>query len=226
MEGTVPHNSAIPQACVKDMWCTAPKKSTSGSGEPRYGILPGGALLLRAALGVFCKTSFSTAPLERLGVLIVGAWRSSMCGGYGFLADHDEGDAASPIALLPRSTGSGLPVVGLIMTLMSLLGVSFARNVVRRLLGKVLWMKPLPLLISRKNAVLLVSIKLVSSHCSKCYKRVPLRMLEEFALESGYPLYALNVALNMYSGNRRILVQGAVSEAYKPRVVSRLAVVG
>eukprot|EP00971_Amphidinium_carterae_P083285 1648492-Amphidinium_carterae.1 len=35
--------------------------------------------------------------------------------------------------------------------------------------------------------------------CSKCYERVPLRMLEEFALESRYPLL-----------DRRILVQGAV----------------
>eukprot|EP00971_Amphidinium_carterae_P060505 1197579-Amphidinium_carterae.1 len=40
----------------------------------------------------------------------------------------------------------------------------------------------------------------------------PLSMLEQFAIESGYPLYALNVALNMCSGQRRILVQGAVSE--------------
>eukprot|EP00971_Amphidinium_carterae_P010407 205460-Amphidinium_carterae.1 len=48
--------------------------------------------------------------------------------------------------------------------------------------------------------------------CSKCYERVPLRVFEEFAIESGYPLYALNVALNMYSGAKRILVQGAISE--------------
>eukprot|EP00971_Amphidinium_carterae_P247336 4911967-Amphidinium_carterae.2 len=48
--------------------------------------------------------------------------------------------------------------------------------------------------------------------CSKCYERVPLRMLVEFAIESGYPLHAVNVVLNMYSGTRRILVQGAVSE--------------
>eukprot|EP00971_Amphidinium_carterae_P147522 2923579-Amphidinium_carterae.1 len=32
--------------------------------------------------------------------------------------------------------------------------------------------------------------------CSKCYERVPLSMLEQFAIESGYPLYALNVALD------------------------------
>eukprot|EP00971_Amphidinium_carterae_P089509 1771668-Amphidinium_carterae.1 len=37
-------------------------------------------------------------------------------------------------------------------------------------------------------------------------------MLEDFAIESGYPRDGLNVALNMYSGRRRILVQGAVSE--------------
>eukprot|EP00971_Amphidinium_carterae_P018619 367147-Amphidinium_carterae.1 len=48
--------------------------------------------------------------------------------------------------------------------------------------------------------------------CSKRYERAPVRKLEEFALESRYPCYALNVALNMYSGNRRVLVQGAVSE--------------
>eukprot|EP00971_Amphidinium_carterae_P210556 4178082-Amphidinium_carterae.1 len=34
-------------------------------------------------------------------------------------------------------------------------------------------------------------------------------MLEEVALETGYSLYALNVAFNMYFGN---LVQGVVSE--------------
>eukprot|EP00971_Amphidinium_carterae_P125128 2479197-Amphidinium_carterae.1 len=38
--------------------------------------------------------------------------------------------------------------------------------------------------------------------CSKCYERVPLPMLEEFALESGYPLYAPHVALKVHSGNR------------------------
>eukprot|EP00971_Amphidinium_carterae_P241328 4791843-Amphidinium_carterae.1 len=48
--------------------------------------------------------------------------------------------------------------------------------------------------------------------CSKCYERVPLSMLEQFAIESGYPLYVLNVALNVYSGQRRVLVRGAVSE--------------
>eukprot|EP00971_Amphidinium_carterae_P201622 4000880-Amphidinium_carterae.2 len=48
--------------------------------------------------------------------------------------------------------------------------------------------------------------------CSKCYKRVPLHTLETFALESGYPLYALYAALDMYSGRRRVLLQGAVSE--------------
>eukprot|EP00971_Amphidinium_carterae_P244928 4863188-Amphidinium_carterae.1 len=49
--------------------------------------------------------------------------------------------------------------------------------------------------------------------CSKCHERVPLAKLEQFALERGFPLYALNVALNMYSGHRRILIQGAVSDA-------------
>eukprot|EP00971_Amphidinium_carterae_P294640 5850538-Amphidinium_carterae.1 len=49
--------------------------------------------------------------------------------------------------------------------------------------------------------------------CSKCYERVPLAQLEQFAIERGFPLHALNCALNMYSGNRRILLQGAVSTA-------------
>eukprot|EP00971_Amphidinium_carterae_P256966 5101521-Amphidinium_carterae.1 len=49
--------------------------------------------------------------------------------------------------------------------------------------------------------------------CSKCYERVPLAQLEQFAIERGFPLYALNCALSMYSGSRRILIQGAVSEA-------------
>eukprot|EP00971_Amphidinium_carterae_P159203 3156356-Amphidinium_carterae.1 len=64
--------------------------------------------------------------------------------------------------------------------------------------------------------------------CSKCYERVLLRMLEEFALESAYPLHALNVALNMhivlYNGSRCILVKGAISEGVTARVVSRSAV--
>eukprot|EP00971_Amphidinium_carterae_P100890 1996133-Amphidinium_carterae.2 len=51
--------------------------------------------------------------------------------------------------------------------------------------------------------------------CSKCYERVPLAQLEQFAIERGFPLYALSCALNMYSGSRRILIQGAVSEAVK-----------
>eukprot|EP00971_Amphidinium_carterae_P162416 3219579-Amphidinium_carterae.1 len=45
--------------------------------------------------------------------------------------------------------------------------------------------------------------------CSKCYEWVPLAQLEQFAIERGFPLYALKCALNMYSGNRRILIQGA-----------------
>eukprot|EP00971_Amphidinium_carterae_P180760 3585398-Amphidinium_carterae.2 len=49
--------------------------------------------------------------------------------------------------------------------------------------------------------------------CSKCYERVPPAQLEQFAIERGFPLYALNAALNMYSGGRRILIQGVVSEA-------------
>eukprot|EP00971_Amphidinium_carterae_P300346 5967541-Amphidinium_carterae.1 len=32
--------------------------------------------------------------------------------------------------------------------------------------------------------------------CSKCYERVPLAQLEQFTIERGFPLYALNCALN------------------------------
>eukprot|EP00971_Amphidinium_carterae_P253769 5037781-Amphidinium_carterae.3 len=47
--------------------------------------------------------------------------------------------------------------------------------------------------------------------CSKCYERVPLHTLETFALESGYPTYALYAALESRHG-RRILIQGAANE--------------
>eukprot|EP00971_Amphidinium_carterae_P103979 2059325-Amphidinium_carterae.1 len=50
--------------------------------------------------------------------------------------------------------------------------------------------------------------------CSKCYERAPLAQLEQFAIEPqfecGLPLYALNCALNMYSGSRWILVSESV----------------
>eukprot|EP00971_Amphidinium_carterae_P028535 561611-Amphidinium_carterae.1 len=49
--------------------------------------------------------------------------------------------------------------------------------------------------------------------CSTCYECVPLAQLEQFAIERSFPLYALNCALSMYSGSRRILIQGAVSDA-------------
>eukprot|EP00971_Amphidinium_carterae_P014315 282827-Amphidinium_carterae.1 len=48
--------------------------------------------------------------------------------------------------------------------------------------------------------------------CSKCYVRIPLHKFETFALESGYPLYALHAALDMYAGRRRVLIQGVVSQ--------------
>eukprot|EP00971_Amphidinium_carterae_P280121 5560519-Amphidinium_carterae.1 len=47
--------------------------------------------------------------------------------------------------------------------------------------------------------------------CRKCYERILLDRLEQFALESGYPLYALHTCLDMYSSRRRVLIQGAVS---------------
>eukprot|EP00971_Amphidinium_carterae_P256318 5089340-Amphidinium_carterae.2 len=49
--------------------------------------------------------------------------------------------------------------------------------------------------------------------CSERYERVPLAQLEQFAIERGFPLYALNASLNMHSGRRRILIQAAVSDA-------------
>eukprot|EP00971_Amphidinium_carterae_P219712 4362311-Amphidinium_carterae.1 len=48
--------------------------------------------------------------------------------------------------------------------------------------------------------------------CTKCYERIPHKSLEKFVLESGYPIYALYAALDMYAGHRRILIQGAVSD--------------
>eukprot|EP00971_Amphidinium_carterae_P132543 2625169-Amphidinium_carterae.1 len=51
--------------------------------------------------------------------------------------------------------------------------------------------------------------------CSKCYERIPLHKLEQFALERGYSLlkalYALYVLRDIYSGRRRVLIQVAVS---------------
>eukprot|EP00971_Amphidinium_carterae_P312973 6219564-Amphidinium_carterae.2 len=95
---------------------------------------------------------------------------------------------------------------------MSLLGVNFVRTVGKFLRGRALDENfNLVYLTEERNAVGQHQAW-VFLDCSQCYERLPLRMLEDFALESGYPLYALNVALNMYSGNRRILVQGAVSE--------------
>eukprot|EP00971_Amphidinium_carterae_P337072 6473724-Amphidinium_carterae.1 len=48
--------------------------------------------------------------------------------------------------------------------------------------------------------------------CSKCYERVDLALLEKSAVEAGFPLEALKLALDMYRGRRRILVNGALSE--------------
>eukprot|EP00971_Amphidinium_carterae_P012005 236855-Amphidinium_carterae.1 len=48
--------------------------------------------------------------------------------------------------------------------------------------------------------------------CSKCYERVNLDLLEEFARQAGFPSQALALALDMYKGLRRILVNGAPSE--------------
>eukprot|EP00971_Amphidinium_carterae_P317819 6318007-Amphidinium_carterae.1 len=41
--------------------------------------------------------------------------------------------------------------------------------------------------------------------CSKCYERVDLALLEQSAVEAGFPLEALQLALDMYRGRRRIL---------------------
>eukprot|EP00971_Amphidinium_carterae_P325759 6456191-Amphidinium_carterae.1 len=74
-------------------------------------------------------------------------------------------------------------------------------------------MKPLTLPLTPSKRRLLENRKRESFlDCSKCYERIPLHELEEFALDSGYPLYALYAALDMYAGRRRVLLQGAVSE--------------
>eukprot|EP00971_Amphidinium_carterae_P069250 1370311-Amphidinium_carterae.2 len=49
--------------------------------------------------------------------------------------------------------------------------------------------------------------------CSKCYERVDLDKLERAAEAARFPLEALRLALHMYRGRRRILVNGALSEA-------------
>eukprot|EP00971_Amphidinium_carterae_P242916 4823288-Amphidinium_carterae.1 len=46
--------------------------------------------------------------------------------------------------------------------------------------------------------------------CSKCYERVDLSLLEELAHAAGFPLTALRLAIDMYRGRRRILVNGAI----------------
>eukprot|EP00971_Amphidinium_carterae_P146523 2904239-Amphidinium_carterae.1 len=51
--------------------------------------------------------------------------------------------------------------------------------------------------------------------CSKCYERVSLSGLEAAARQAGFPESMLQVALNMYRGRRRVLVNGAVSSAYQ-----------
>eukprot|EP00971_Amphidinium_carterae_P130643 2588109-Amphidinium_carterae.3 len=48
--------------------------------------------------------------------------------------------------------------------------------------------------------------------CSKCYERVDLSLLEESVRAAGFPLPALCLAVDMYRGRRRILVNGAVSQ--------------
>eukprot|EP00971_Amphidinium_carterae_P117533 2328388-Amphidinium_carterae.1 len=53
--------------------------------------------------------------------------------------------------------------------------------------------------------------------CSKCYKRVLLSGLEAAARQAEFPESMLAVALNMYRGRRRVLVNGAVSSAYQAR---------
>eukprot|EP00971_Amphidinium_carterae_P010088 198681-Amphidinium_carterae.1 len=58
----------------------------------------------------------------------------------------------------------------------------------------------------------------------KCYERIPLHKLEEFAIESGYPLYVLYAALHMYAGRRRVLIQGAVSQPHSMPLGCRHAV--
>eukprot|EP00971_Amphidinium_carterae_P234294 4649297-Amphidinium_carterae.1 len=85
-------------------------------------------------------------------------------------------------------------------------------------LEKVPWTKPSTLPIRLRLGTPAGSTKLeffstALNATTPAYERVPLVQLEQFAIKRGFPLYALNCALNMYSGNRRILIQGAVSVA-------------
>eukprot|EP00971_Amphidinium_carterae_P311007 6180462-Amphidinium_carterae.1 len=52
----------------------------------------------------------------------------------------------------------------------------------------------------------------LSIRCSKCYERVDLALLEGSAEKAEFPIEALRLALDMYRGRRRILVNGAVSQ--------------
>eukprot|EP00971_Amphidinium_carterae_P284378 5645757-Amphidinium_carterae.1 len=61
------------------------------------------------------------------------------------------------------------------------------------------------------DLIFTVTVPGIVLDCSKCYERIPLSKLEQFALESGYPLYALYACLDMYSGRRRVLIQGSFS---------------
>eukprot|EP00971_Amphidinium_carterae_P199916 3967900-Amphidinium_carterae.1 len=53
------------------------------------------------------------------------------------------------------------------------------------------------------RADVLARRQLCKARVRRLLGKVPLRMLVEFAIESGYPLYALDVALNMYGQRRR-----------------------
>eukprot|EP00971_Amphidinium_carterae_P331897 6465724-Amphidinium_carterae.3 len=55
--------------------------------------------------------------------------------------------------------------------------------------------------------------------CSKCYERVDLTFLEESAREAGFPLQALRLAIDMYRGRRRTLVNGAISEPVEASLI-------
>jgi hypothetical protein len=48
--------------------------------------------------------------------------------------------------------------------------------------------------------------------CSKCYERISQAMAADRARESGCPIGIVNLVMGMYGGERRILLDGAISE--------------
>ena len=51
--------------------------------------------------------------------------------------------------------------------------------------------------------------------CSKCYERIEQTIAAERAKQSGCPVEVVNLAIGMYKGERRILLDGAISAGIK-----------